>query len=339
MLTRRTFVQSALMASLSAPALAQPADGLLLVRYASVGGGTDVGLFLAEENGFFRDEGVRVDMQRIPNIPNLVTALATEQLDAAGIPIAPGLFAAARRGVNLRFVGDKQSLRKGISATRLLVRAQSWKGDEASTLQGLRGKPIAGPGRTSIGYYLVAQILKKHGMKLDDVNFVELQLPSMVPAMTNGAIEACIIIDPFMAQALRSGLARVLSDLTEFVPPGGTIVPLIYSEKFTRDRKAAQGFMNAYMRGVRLYNDAICPGGDRRKSVEVIARRMGAEVALIEQSADIGLDPDQKLDASFLSTLQDFFVEQKLLDQPADLGKLVDDSFAEEVLKKFGAYK
>lgn len=242
--------------------------------------------------------------------------------------------------MNIRFVGDKQSLRTGISATRLLVRTASWKGDEASTVKALRGKPVAGPGRTSIGFYLVAQILKKHGMSLEDINYTELQLPSMNAALTNGAIEACIIIDPFMAQALRSGVARVLSDLTEFVPPGGTIVPLIFSEKFVSgQRSAAQGFMNAYMRGVRLYNDAIKPGGNRDKMAEIVARRMGAEKAIIEQSADIGLDPDQKLDPKFLATVQQFFIEQKLLDQPTDLNVLVDNSFAEAALKKFGPYK
>lgn len=337
MITRRSFMLGAATSAVAAPALAQ--GELPLVRYASVGGGTDAGLYLAEEYGLFRKEGVRVEMQRIPSIPNLVTAIATEQLESAGIPIAPGLFAAARRGVNIRFVGDKQSLRKGISATRLLVRTASWQGDEASTVKALRGKPVAGPGRTSIGFYLVAQILKKHGMSLEDINYTELQLPSMNAALTNGAIEACIIIDPFMAQALRSGIARVLSDLTEFVPAGGTIVPLIYSEKFARQKDAAQGFMNAYMQGVRLYNDAIRPGGDRRKMSEIVARRMGAETSIIEQSADIGLDPDQKLDPEFLATVQRFFIEQKLLDQPADLGKLVDNSFAEAALGKFGVYK
>ncbi len=60
--------------------------------------------------------------------------------------------------------------------------------------------------------------------------------------------------------------------------------------------------MNAYMRGVRLYNRFDKKGGNRDKMAEIVARRMGAEKSIIEQSADIGLDPDQKLDPKFLAT-------------------------------------
>src|ERR1700716_1342763 len=43
--------------------------------------------------------------------PALTAAVATNQIDVAGISLAPRLFAAVRQNTNLRLVGDKQSLR------------------------------------------------------------------------------------------------------------------------------------------------------------------------------------------------------------------------------------
>jgi len=41
----------------------------------------------------------------------LTAAVVTNQIDVAGISLAPRLFAAVRQNTNLRLVGDKQSLR------------------------------------------------------------------------------------------------------------------------------------------------------------------------------------------------------------------------------------
>jgi hypothetical protein len=41
----------------------------------------------------------------------LTAAVVTNQIDVAGISLAPRLFAAVRQNMNLGLVGDKQSLR------------------------------------------------------------------------------------------------------------------------------------------------------------------------------------------------------------------------------------
>jgi acetamidase/formamidase len=41
----------------------------------------------------------------------LTAAVVTNRIDVAGISLTPGLFAAVRQDMNLRLVGDKQSLR------------------------------------------------------------------------------------------------------------------------------------------------------------------------------------------------------------------------------------
>ena len=69
-----------------------------VVRFGSVGGLTDAGLYLADDQGYFAAAGLGVQMLRMPNAPSLLTALATGQLDVAGISVTPGAVQLDRSG-------------------------------------------------------------------------------------------------------------------------------------------------------------------------------------------------------------------------------------------------
>ncbi|MDB5405250.1 MAG: NMT1/THI5-like protein, partial [Rhodospirillales bacterium] len=223
-----------------APASAEaPGSELRLIRFASVGGATDAPLFLAQEYGFLKAVGMAIDIQRMGTAPALTAAIATDQLDVAGISLTPGLFASVQQQMNLRLVGDKQSLRPGFSATRFIVRSSEAKGSEDATMKALKGKKVAVSSKAASTYYLLYKLLEKHGMTLNDVQVVELAFPNMLPALTSGAVDGALSLEPFLSQAVQAKAAEVVSDLTEFVPPGGSIVPLVYSQKFATDKPAA----------------------------------------------------------------------------------------------------
>ena len=328
--------------ALGAGLLAAPhvrAEATRKVSFASVGGVTDAPLSLGHVMGFFAEAGLDVQMQKLSSAPDLMAATASSQVDVAGISTTPGLFASVQRGVSLRIVGDKQSIRPGFSATRLIARPEFVKATDAETAAALRGRKIAVSARPSCVFMLLEDYLKTHGMSLNDVDVVELSYPNMMPALSSGAVDATVNLEPFMTKALQAGLARDVCDFTAFVPAkGGTIVPLVYSESFAADRARAQDFMTAYVRGVRVYNDAFAKGLNRDQVIDIIAREAGVPVAVVRDSFPAGLDPEQRVDRPFVDRVQHFFIAQKFLRQPADLNTLVDTSFAEAALKTLGPY-
>ncbi len=321
-----------LPASAQSPALNQ-------LKYSSLGGATDAGVFLADAYGFFREYNIAVTTVVQNSIPSQVAEAATNAIEVSGIALAPGLFASVQRNINLRLVGDKQSLRPGFSATRMIARPEFVKATEAETMASLRGKRIGGPGRTSIGFYLVAELFKKHGMNLVDYEYVEVQLPNQAAALASKAIDGALSIDPFLSRAVQERLAVVVSDLIEFVPDGGSIVPLVYSEQFAANKPLATNFMKAYMRGVRVYNDAIGKGRDKDRVIEIIAKGANVPIPVVRDSFPAGLDPNQRLNKKFLASVQSFYVEQKLLERAADIDKMVDASFSEAAVKELGEYR
>jgi NitT/TauT family transport system substrate-binding protein len=307
------------------------------VRFGSVGGLSDAGIYIADELGYFSAAGIAVDMQQINAAPTLVQAIAASQLDVAGISVTPGLFASVALKINLRIVGDKQSYRHGFSGMRLIASPKSILATEAATIAGFKGKTIALSAKAGVTYYLLDRVLASQKLALTDVKIVELPYPSMYPAFTSGAIDAAISLEPSLSQTLEQGAAKQVSDLIEFAP-GGTMtnVPLIYSETFARNRTLAQNFMTAYIKGVRVYNDAFELGKDKERVIGIIARHAKLPPALVRSAFPCGLDPNGHITTSVLEDVQEFFVRQGMLTTPALMSQVVDGSFARTAVARLG---
>ena len=159
-----------------APAQAQPSS-VTTIRFGSVGGATDAGLYLADEFGYFKAAGIALTMARMPNAPTLVTSLATDQLDVAGISLTPGIFTAVQQGMDIRIVGDKQSMRPGFAATRLIVNPDLWHDSDVATIKSLKGKTIAVSAKASATYHELLDILAENGLSSADINATELAYP------------------------------------------------------------------------------------------------------------------------------------------------------------------
>lgn len=310
------------------------------VRYGSIGGTPDAALFIADELGFYRDEGFQFKYQRLDNAAALLGAIATDQLDVSRISLTPGLFASIQQGINLRVVGDGQSILRNFAATQFVVRSDLADGSEAEIFQRLRGKAIAISGKTSAGGFLLGVLLKKYGMSFADVRVIEMGYPSMLPAFTNQAIDAAVVLEPFLSQQLAAKAVKSVSDLVELTSgEGASIVPLVYSEKFAADQARGEAFMRAYIRGVRAYSAAILKGTDKDKIIEIVARRTNTDPAIILASNPVGYAPTQQLNLEFLQQAQQYYLDQRYLQTPVDLKKLVDPSFAQAAVRALGEPK
>jgi NitT/TauT family transport system substrate-binding protein len=325
-------------ASLGPAAAAAPQP--IVVRYASVGGTTDAALYIGMDYGLFRDAGIDFRYRRLDSAAALLGAIATDQLDVAGISLTPGLFASLQRGVQLRVVGDKESILPDFAATQLLARPDLATGTTAQMMQRLRGKTIAVSGRTSVSYFLLGTLLKKYGMTTRDVRVVELAYPAQIAAFPNRAIDAGVMLEPFLSQAIANGDAKPVSDFTEIVPPvGGSIVPIIYSEKFAANRRAGDAFMLAYMKAVHIYTDAYKKNIGKERVITTLAKHTGFAPEIIRSGNPVGFSPNQEVSAAFFDSAQRFHIEQGFLREPIDVRRLLDPSFARAAVRVLGEYR
>jgi NitT/TauT family transport system substrate-binding protein len=269
----------------------------------------------------------------------LITAVITGEVDVAGVAITPGLFAASQRGIGIRIVGDKQSIRPGFSNTRLMLRADEFHDDKKAAIAGLRGKTLGVTSYGSTAFYLMATTLAQNNIKLEDIRTVEMSYPNIVLALSNKAIDAGMLLEPYLSQAIQSGVAVELSDCVDAAPPGNpSIVAIVYSELFAAKRDIAERWMIAYMRGVRAYNDAYVKNFSKDNVIDSIARHTHIDRTLIARGFPVGLDPNQQINLAALEDFQKFFLEIGLLRKPSNFDSLIDTSFATNAVKVLGPY-
>ncbi|MQA08933.1 MAG: hypothetical protein GEU98_10385 [Pseudonocardiaceae bacterium] len=315
-------------------------NGLAVVRIGSEKVTSDAGIFLADHLGYFSDAGIKVEYERLKDAPAITNALATGNLEVAGASLAPGVFSAAQRDIDLRVVGDKQSIRPGVSATRFAVKPEFDRGDIGETLKALRGKRVAVHSKLSIQMFMLSNLLRQHGMSLRDFQITPVVSPDQVSAFRGGSIDAAVMLEPYYTQGVETGIVKPVSDLTEGTPPDGEILTgLLYGKRLLEDKKLGVAFMKAYIRGVRAYNDAIFHGKNRDQVVETIAKEADMPADLIKKTSPVGLDPDQRLDPAYIDRLQRFYIKQGELDAPVGVHNLVDSSFAETAVKQLGKYR
>jgi NitT/TauT family transport system substrate-binding protein len=272
---------------------------------------------------------------------DLTTAIATRNLDVAGIAVTAGLFNAVDQGLGLRIVGDKQSVRPGVSATHFVAQSQYVGADTEETMHNLRGKTVAVTDKTSASAAILDWLLTKYGMSLDDVDLRTLAYPEITASLLNGSLDAAVELEPFLSQALASGRVTDVTDQGEVLPSSGaTTVPLVYSSSFIADHKdAAQRFMVAYLKGVRDYNHAFFDDVDKQEIISIIAQGSGQSEDVVAKSHPAGLDPDQEVSVEFLGQLEDWFEKTGSVQNHVDPADMVDDSFAKAAVDQLGEYQ
>lgn len=315
-------------------------DGLTTVRVGTEKVTSDAGIFLADRLGYFREAGIKIEYQRLSDAPTITNALATGHLEVAGASLAPGIFSAINRDIKIRLVGDKQSTQPGVSATQFAVKPEYARPSLDETLQALRGKKVAVHSKLSIQVFMLSNLLQRHGMSLSDFVITPVLSPDQTTALKGGSIDAAVMLEPYFTEATEAGIAKPASDLTEGTSPDGEVLTgLLYGKELLDNRQLGTAFMTAYMRGVRAYNDAMFHDKDKQQAEEIIAQESNTPLDLIKKTHPSGLDPDQRLDPAYLDRLQKFYVQQGTLNTAANIGDLVDASFADAVRQQLGPYK
>lgn len=334
----RTIVALGLALAVAMPGQASAQEAEKVV-FGSINALSDAGVFLAKDLGFFAEEGLDVEISVLKDAPALIAAAATNQVDVAGVSITPGLYAAVDQDINIRLVGDKQSIRPGFSGTRMVVRQDLALATPDETIKSLKGKTLAVSSRGAMVFVLLAKILENHGLALGDVNIVEMSYANTVTALQAGSIDGGMLLDPFLTQAIQGGFAAETSDSAEAIPGSeATIVGLVYSEEFRGEQEQADGFMRAYMKGVRAYNDAYIKDEGKDRVIDIITGYTKMDRAVVSNTFPVGLDPNQRINVEALEAFQDFFVEQGLLRAPIDVNRIIDTSFADRAREALGEY-
>jgi NitT/TauT family transport system substrate-binding protein len=332
-------ITGALLVGLAAPAPAADQVKIGVSRTLS-----DAGYYIADAKGFFRDEGLEISIVGFNSAAQMIAPLGTGELDVAGGTVSAGFYNAVGRGIGMKIVADQGSIKPGYGYSSLMVRKDLVESGRYKSFADLKGMKvaIAAPGTGTAS--ALNEVLKKGGLKYSDVDVVYIGFPEHLPSYKNRAIDASITNEPTMTRAIEEGVAVRIAG-NDVTYPGQQTAAVVYSDHFIKDRRdVAERFMRAYLRGVRMYNDALKDGhlaGPRADEVIAILVKYTAvkDPGMFRRMIPSYCDPNGEVNLASLNKDLAFFRELGLIEKKdASVAGVVDPSFARAAVAKLGAY-
>ena len=297
---------------------------------------SDALLFIAQDKGYFAEEGLEVKLRPFKSAGEMVPYLAAGHLAVgAGAPSA-GFYNGIARDIDIKIVADKGQLVTHHDYMPLLVRKELVDSGKVSSVKDLEGLRVAEPAPGTATSSTLAALLEHEGLGYDDVSHSFLGFPDHVAALQNGSIDAALTTEPAATKAQQSGAAVKLADSTT-VYNNQQLAVLLYSGDFPKEQaEAAQCFMNAYTQAARDYSAAVEGGrwtGEGADEIAtIIADHIKSEPEAVKQTVPSFVNPDASLNIESLKKDYDFFVKQGLFTGTShiDFDSLVDTSFVDE---------
>ncbi|MBY0122747.1 ABC transporter substrate-binding protein [Bacillus sp. S/N-304-OC-R1] len=197
-----------------------------------------VPLFLESEQETFKN--FKLELVKFGSWPELMDALNSGRIDGASVLVTLAM-KAKEQGIDLKAVA------LGHRDGNVLVTA-----NDINNVADLKGKNFAIPHKFSTHNILLYQMLKKAGMKYEDVNVVELPPAEMPAALSEGRISGYVVAEPFGAASVAIKKGKVLYQDTDIWKDSIDCALVLRNEFIQKDNNVAQEFVNEYVKAGKV---------------------------------------------------------------------------------------
>ncbi len=320
-----------LIASTAVGASAQP------VKIGHLGIVADAPFYLAIENGYFKDEGLQVELERFNSAAQATAPLSQNQVQVVGGGMSAALFNAFARGWPVRIAIPRTRDVPGYSSDTLILRSDLRS--SVSDLQDLKGKKIAINAPSGALHYMVGKMLESANLKLTDVELVVMPWPNMGPALETKAIDAGAVVEPFAAIYNEKNIAfpfrRAAQVLTK---PYFEVSVILYNSDWSdRNPEQAKAFTVAYLRGARDYYDAMRGGPKRKQVVDVLMKYTSLkDPAQYNQIQWEYVDPNAEFNLDSMRDQEEWYAAQGAVTKKVDVESMIERKFVDYAIGKLG---
>jgi len=323
------------LALVSAACAAQAEDVTIRVGIArSVSNGAEL---IAIEKGYFKEYGIKVEFEDIDTSANVLALLAQNQLQIIAGGIAAGYFNAIEKGLPVTIIADRVSTPIGHN---LMLRPDLK--DQITDLKQLKGRVVSTNGAGSVSTYEVGKMLETAGLKISDVDVKVLPFTQIALAFANKAVDAALVIPPFVYQLLDQGHAVGFAEPDKLVQPRPMTIAVIMvnTDWAKKNHEVLRNYYTAYLRGVRDYCNAYHDGAIKQQIIDALIR-YGSErrPELLHKYPWPARSPNGRVNAASMLDMQDWYVANKFSTAKLPADRLLDMSYADAAVKKLGPFE
>ena len=294
-------------------------------------------LFVAADKGYFAEQGLQVELQRVRNPDEMLAPLSTGKVDISLMAVTTGFFNGMNQKLDFRVVAGADAA-VGTKGNPFLVVSKTLSESGAvRKVADLKGRKLAINLRGSALEYMLGKGLEQAGLTLDDVELVTIPGTEAQVAIANGAVAGAAVGALNAQRMIKDGVAvSLLADAD--VLRGGQGGVVVFGQRLLQptNRDVAIRVLAAYLKAVRELNDG---GWQDPKIVSILQKYTEMEPALIERSAKPTYIADGTLDEASIQDIQAFqikrgYVEYKTALSVAQMANLTFVSEAAARLKQ-----
>ena len=268
------------------PGAAQAADPVRLGLLHTL---SPAPFYMAQESGYFRDEGIDLAFRFFDAAQPIAAAAVSGDIDVGVTALTGGFFNLAEKGT-LKVIGGGLHEQRGYEGSAILVSNQAYDAGLTS-IDKLAGHSFAITQYGSSFHYMIGRIAEAKGFDIKSVTLRPVQqVSNMIAALGSGQVDATIAIASQAKPLAASGQAHILGW-------AGDVVPYQITAVFTTTGLIAdkpdllKRFAKAYQRGVADYRAAFLRLDAQGKPI--VDAKTDAAIPLITNYVFTG-DPDAR---------------------------------------------
>ncbi|TBW33781.1 ABC transporter substrate-binding protein [Siculibacillus lacustris] len=242
--------------------------------------------FIAFERGYFRDEGLDVELKFFEAAQPLAVAIASGDVDYGVTAMSGGLVSLAEKNA-VRVIGGALREEKGKVGSVVLASNKAWEAGLKSP------KDLAGRswGITTAGssfHFMIHKVALAVGVPLASISLRPLQkLGNLVAALSSGQIDSWAIQQSIAKKMLNEGTARVIGTISDYAPDYQVTTVFTSKANASDEREKTKTFIRAYARAVDDYDAAFVDRSAPAGEIDALTRILHTYVSTSSPFAEV----------------------------------------------------
>ena len=321
--------------------LLSSASGQERVTVGTVRQATSGALFIAAAQGYFKAEGLDLEMTAYASPQEVVEALAANATDLGLADFSAAAFNLAGRSL-IKAVAAQVREKHDYEGNEIVASNGAYA-NGLRRLDDIAGKSIAITQIGSTSHYQLGQIARAKRFDLSGVTLKSAQtLDGMARALATNDVDAAILPAQYARELMVSSQAKLIGWYSELDEQ--QLGALFASAKILETRRATvEKFLRAYRRGAIEYAGSLMRRDRYGKRVSdakslatatIIARYvypghpLGAAAATVETGAYF-MDSQARLDLTDIARQVEWYKAQGLIDPSVDARAIVDSTLGQ----------
>lgn len=281
-------------------------------------------IFFAEEEGYFEEYGIQLEVLRFNRVSEAVPLLVSGQLDVYAGSISSGLINIFGQEPRVKAVADRgKVIQDSCTFQAIVVRKDLYDSGNIKGPADLKGMSIAASTSAARGFHL-SSYLAQAGLTFDDINIVDIPSSVYIDALDNKTVDLIVLPEIVLTRLLLHGNAIVLSRAEDVIGPYQSSILAFGPRLIHDDPDLGVRFLAAYLKGVKKYNEGKTP-----ENIQILVEKTGEDLEVIQAACWVPIREDGLINFEEIDPFQQWSASMDQLDLTITEEQFWDPSFLE----------